>query len=365
MKISLGRALSWRMGRHFLLGGATSAEEAVGRLGAVGAHSGDPELAVRRRLADSTPGEVERALDAGRLMKTFAFRGATHLMAPQDAGRYLALRAAGRQWELPSWVDHYKVEPRQWPALREIVRGLVADGPITVGELADGVAGHAAFAHLGPEFTAPSQTFLKPFAWQGDLCFGPVRNGHATFQSPNASPHWSGVPELDEAGRYAVAAYFDAYGPATREHVHYWLGGGLSAGRKRIDRWLDELKAELADITVDGESMLFPVRHLDALSGQAATTAVTLLPGHDQWVLGSGTADERIVPAGRRAVVTRGAGLVLSAGVVSGTWKGRAGTLTVSWFAEAGEPPGTAIEAEADRLAGLLGGRLDLGVDVV
>lgn len=363
MEISRGQALSWRLERQFLTRGAGSAEQVVGRLGAVPAASGDPELAVRRRLSDPAPGEVARALESGRLLKTYAFRGATHLMDPAEAGRHLALRAAGRMWELPSWVKHYGIEPRHWPALRELVRELVADGPVTRAELAAGVTGHPGFGHLGFAFASKSDTFLKPFAWQGDICFGPVRDGHTTFQSP-AGPRWRGIPELEDAGRAAVSAYFDAYGPATPEHLHYWLGDGLGAGRRRITRWLSELSDELADLTVDGEPMLHPKRHLDALAAHSTAGSVILLPGYDQWVLGPGTADHRIVPASRRAAVSRGANLVLHRGLVAGGWKTTAETLGISWFAEAGDPPRPDIDAEAERLAALLGRDLTIGIDV-
>lgn len=337
----------------------------MGRLGAVPAVSGDADLAVRRRLGDSTPGEVARALTEGRLMKTYAFRGATHLMNPMTAGCYLALRAASRMWELPSWVEHYRVEPQRWPRLREIVRALVADGPITRERLTAGVTEHPEFSHLGDAFTSRSDTFLKPFAWQGDICFGPVEDGHTTFQSPSASPCWRGVPDLHEAGRAAVAAYFDAYGPATPEHLRYWLGSGLSAGRKRITQWLTELADELVDITVAGETMLHARKHLDTLAEQPPSTAVILLPGYDQWVLGPGTADSRIVPSRRRATVTRGANLVVTRGVVTGTWKTNADTLAISWFAEAGEPSKAEVELEAERLSTLLGQHLAVAVTVV
>lgn len=95
------------MGRQFLAPvGTETVEEVVGRLGALPAWSGDPELAVRMRRGRSEAGDVDQALADGRLIKVFAFRGATHLMTPGDAGVYLALRAAGRMWELPSWQSH-------------------------------------------------------------------------------------------------------------------------------------------------------------------------------------------------------------------------------------------------------------------
>jgi hypothetical protein len=60
--------------------------------------------------------------------------------------------------------------------------------------------------------------------------------------------------------------------------------------------------------------------------------------------------------------VTRGANLVLAGGVVAGTWTRRAGTLTVSWFSEAGPPLHDLLGDEASRLAAFLGTALDLNV---
>jgi hypothetical protein len=44
-----------------------------------------------------------QALAEGKVIKDYAFRGSMHYLSPEDGGIYLALRSAGRQWELPSW----------------------------------------------------------------------------------------------------------------------------------------------------------------------------------------------------------------------------------------------------------------------
>lgn len=77
--------------------GTESVAGVVRRLGAIPAlPEAAAELAVRVRREHSRPGEVADALAEGRIIKTFAFRGATHLMTPQGGGAYLALRAASR-----------------------------------------------------------------------------------------------------------------------------------------------------------------------------------------------------------------------------------------------------------------------------
>lgn len=356
MTVSSAQALAWRLGRQHLVSGAASAADAVRRLGAVPAWSGDADLAVRRRLADPAPDAVAAAVRSGDLVRTFAFRGSLHLMAADEAGVYLAVRTASRQWALRSWQEHYGLRPEDWPALLDAVRAALAGGPLDREAFAAAVTAVPRFAHLGPALLDPSMTLLKPIAWHGALCFGPSEGGRPTFASPSASPAWRGLPDLDEAGRRAVVGYLGAYGPATRANLHHWLAQGLSAGRRRVERWTDEVLADAAaEVAVGGEPALLLREHVAEVEATEPTDAVTLLAGHDQWVLGPGTADTRVVPAARRAGVTRGAALVLHGGVVAGTWAAGASTLDVTWFGEAGPPPRDALAAEAGRLAALLG----------
>ena len=255
MSISWAQALAWRMRRQLLDPvGTESVAGVVRRLGAVPAQpDAAAELAVRTRRQRSRSGEVARALAEGRIIKTFAFRGATHLLTPEDGGVYLALRAASRMWELPSWQSFYGLTPADWPALRAAVRDALADGPLTRDELGAAITARPGFRHLGFAFADGAGTLLKPLAWLGDMSFGPPKDGHASFQRLDRNPRWAGIPDLDEAGTRAVEAYFRAYGPATPDHVHYWLGEGLGAGRKRIRSWLAALGDRLVTVDVDGE----------------------------------------------------------------------------------------------------------------
>ena len=108
-----------------------------------------------------------------------------------------------------------------------------------MAELGEALTSQPAYRHLRPVFDEGAGTLVKPLTWQGDMGFGPPRDGRATFQRLDASPQWRGIPDLEDAGPRAVRAYLRAYGPATPDHLHYWLGNGLSAGRRRIDRWLE------------------------------------------------------------------------------------------------------------------------------
>jgi hypothetical protein len=290
----------------------------------------------------------------GRIIKTYAFRGATHLLTPEDGGAYLALRAASRMWELPSWQCFYGLTPSDWPLLREAVREALADGPMTRDELGAAVTARPKFRHLGSAFNDGADTLLKPLAWQGVMSFGPPRDGRATFQRLDRNPRWTGLPDVNEAGMRAVEAYFRTYGPATPDHLRYWLGEGLGVRRKRIQSWITSLGDRLAAVDIDGDSAYVLREDLEELAATPATTAVRLLPGYDQWVLGPGTADANVVPPARRTLVSRGASIVVVGGVVSGTWSLTDDQIVAGWFAEAGPPPREALAEQVERLATIL-----------
>jgi Winged helix DNA-binding domain len=356
MSLNWTGALAWRMRQQLLDPvGTESVAGVVRRLGAVPAQfDAAAELAIRARRARSRSGEVARALADGRIIKTYLFRGATHLVTPEDGGVYLALRAASRMWELPSWQQYYGLTPSDWPLLREAVREALADGPMTRDELGAALTARPRFRHLSFAFADGAGTLLKPLAWHGDMSFGPPRDGRATFQRLDRNPRWAGVPDLDEAGLRAVEAYFKAYAPTTPDHLHYWLGQGLGAGRKRIKSWIMGFGDRLAAVDIDGESAYVLREDLDELTATPPTSAARLLPGYDQWVLGPGTADIHVVPPARRPLVSRQANVVIVGGVVSGTWSITDDHVAVSWFAEAGSPARDALADAVSRLATIL-----------
>jgi hypothetical protein len=169
------------------------------------------------------------------------------------------------------------------------------------------------------------------------------------------------VPDLEEAGPRAVEAYFRAYGPASGDNVHYWLGNGLGAGRKRIEAWITGFGDRLAAVDIDGEPGYVMGDDLEELAGTPHNDSVRLLPGFDQWLFGPGTADAHIVAPDKRTVVNRGANFVIVGGVVSGTWTLAHDSVAFVWFAKK-RPAAKALTEEVARLATILDRPLDSSV---
>jgi hypothetical protein len=305
-------------------------------------------------------------LSAGRLVKTWAMRGTLHLLTPEDAGAFLSLMAAGRSWERPSWQRYFGMTPLQMERLRGIVREEIADRPLTREELIEAVGRRRGFKGVAEGLRSGWGTLLKPIAWQGDLVFGPSAGTLVTFTTPqSASSRWAGLPEPNEAARLAIRAYLGAYGPATVEAFTDWVAGGWFS-KARMREWFADLGDELVEVKVDGDRAWMLTEHADELAAIRPTTAVRLLPGFDQYVLGPGTKDGHVTPAARRTDVSRAAGwispVVVMGGLVSGTWDVDGTDIRVNWFKEAGRVPRRAIADEAGRLSTLLDA--DLRVDV-
>jgi hypothetical protein len=357
--------LAWRLRRQLLdPRGSGSVADVVERLGAVPAWpDAAAELAVGARRTGAKSGDAAKALAAGKVVKVYAFRGATHLMTPEDAGAFLAVRASSRMWELPSWASYYRLAPADWPRFREYVRQALDEGPLTRTELAEAFGRSSRYRHLRTVVAEGNDTLLKPLTWQGDMGLGPGREGEATFLRLDSVPGWAGIPDLDEAGPTVIAAYLHTYGPAAAEQVHDWVGKGLGGKRRAITRWLDQLDDRCEHITVDGDRVLLLRDDVDDLHATSLSSAVRLLPGRDPWVMAPGTSDARVVPPAHREAVSRSGNLVVSRGVVAGTWTLRGERLEIAWFEESGRVPRAALDDEATLLATFLGRPLQARVD--
>lgn len=371
LRVSWRQALAWRMRRHLLdPPGDASVNEVVRRLCGVQAQvASSAELAIRLRQKRSKPGEVAEALAGGDLVRTWAMRGTLHYLAPEDAGAYLSLLAAARPWETPAWSNWFGLTPAVIERMRDAAFEALADGPLSRDELIRALSSRPGLAHVDTPLRESWGTAFKPLAWQGVLAFGPARNGRPTFVRPDlASPRWAGLPEADDAAPRAILAYAGAYGPATAERFRNWLGRGR-IGKRLLDGWWNQaVAAGLTRIEVDGEAAFVPADLVDELAATRPTNGLRMLGGFDQWVMGPGTDDTHVVPARRRAAVSKQSGwiapIIVAGGVVAGTWELESDVVRVGWFAErrGGKP---AIVREVARLGTMLGRELAVEIATV
>jgi hypothetical protein len=371
LKLTWPQALAWRLERQLLApSGTLDAVEVVRRLCGVQTQvASSADFAVRARQQKPQPGEVAGALADGRLVKTWAMRGTLHLLAADEAGKYLSLLAFGRSWESPAWQRYFGLDGTAIERLRDVVREVLDGKSMTRDDLNAEIVKRAGYEHLAAELKSGWGTLFKPLAWQGDIVFGASRGTRVTFARPEQiSRDWRPVPDANDAAPSVINSYLAAYGPATPARVRNWLARGR-VGARTLKSWFASLGSDLTKVEIDGEEMFARAEDTDALAAATPSTSVLLLGGFEQWVLGPGTDDAHIIPTNRRSAVSRTSGwiapVVLVGGVVRGTWALDGDRVALEWFAEAGKPPAGALGTEVNRLSALIGRTLSADISLI
>ncbi|MFG2194847.1 winged helix DNA-binding domain-containing protein [Streptomyces sp. NPDC048639] len=375
LKATRDQVLAWRLRQQGLTPRTMSTvAELAERLAGVQAQvASSAELAIATRQRKPRAGAVEKALADRTVVKTWSMRGTLHLLVPEQMAAFQSLLAAARTWEKPSWQRSFGVTPDQMERLGDAVDELLDGGrAMSRAELTEAIIAMPGYGDLREQLTSGWGTVLKPLAWTGHLCHGSGEGNRTAFVSPRSHvPGWTGVPEPEEAARVAVPAYLRAHGPATAEAFDAWLIRGLTRKadmRARFASLGDRLTE--VDVDGDGERAYLLAEDADGLARTKPSKEVRLLAGFDQYVLGPGTADTRLIAADRRKAVSRTAGwispVVVHEGRVAGVWDFTDdGTVDVRLFAESGAVPKAALEAEVAHLAACTGRGLELSVRTV
>jgi Winged helix DNA-binding domain len=369
MNLTCDSVLAWRMRQQFLHRPAgVAAVDIVQRLCGIQAQvAGCAEHAIAIRQASPGRGEVAKALDSRKIVKTWAMRGTLHLLNAADAASYLSLLAAPRSWEKGAWQRTFATAA-QIAAITDAAREALAGTVLTREQLTDEIVRRTGDRSLREQLKSGWGAVLKPLAWQGYLINGPSDGNRVTFTSPETwLGTWQGLPEPDEAARLVIPAYLAAFGPASVETFDEWLIRGASR-KASLRTWFRTLveSGELAQVEVDGQPAYARSADVDEIAATKPSAEVRLLDGFDQYVLGTGTANTQIIAAARRSEISKAAGwispVVLAGGRVAGTWEASGSVLDVTLFQEAGAVSAVGLDAEAARIAAFLGTSLRVAV---
>ncbi len=371
IELTWDQVLSWRMDRQLLHrpdGFDTTA--IVQRLAGVQAQvASAAEQAVGVRRPDGTGG-VAQALADRTIVKTWALRGTLHLLAAEDAGAYLSLLVAARPWDRAAWQREFATA-EQMSAIAEAATAALDGAVLTREQLGAEILARTGDTSLADKLSSGWGAVLKPLAWQGLLCNATNQGNRVTFTTPATwLPGWKGLPDPADAAAVAIPAYLGAYGPAGMPAFDQWLCRGASK-KTTLRSWFGTLVENevLTVVAVAGEPLYARTSDVDALAAAVPTGRVRLLPAFDQYVLGPGTKDDRIIAPARRSLISKAAGwispVVVAGGRVAGTWEVDGATLAIALFGEAGPVHRAALDAETAVLERVLGRRLTSSVVTV
>lgn len=283
--------------------GAIQAQDYLGALWALGL-----------RTPGATEQQVEAAIAAKQIVRTWPMRGTIHFVAPADV-----------RWMLDL------LTPRVMRSAQSRLRGLEIDAALLArcdDILGQALAGgqqltrpaiYALFASHGIAATGSRGLhILGQLAMRGLLCFGARDGKQPTFTLLDEWVPTAPALPKDEALARLALRYFTGHGPATVQDLMWWAG--LTLGEAKAA--LAEVAPQLASLVSDGQRYYFAPALADTASD---AHEVFLLPPFDEFLLGYRDRSAVLEPAHTNLVAPSSNGIfnpiVVIGGRVAGTWR--------------------------------------------
>ena len=288
--------IAWRRlaGQFLTVPGPAKPEDVVRRLGAVQAqdYAGAKwALALRTKTA-LTDAAIERAVDAGAIVRTHVLRPTWHFVAASDLRWMLALTGPRVSRTLASYNRALEITPvviRRSHAA--IVKALGGGKHLTRAELAAVLAR----ARVGALTGMRLGRLVAQAELDAVVCSGARRGKQSTYALLDERVPAAQAIERDAALAELARRYFPTRGPASAHDFAWW--SGLTVGDAR--RAVEILGRTLARVEIDGRP------HLDGRRRQGAAAEAVRPPAPQlRRVLHRPRGPERDRPAARQ----RGAG---------------------------------------------------------
>jgi hypothetical protein len=306
---------------------------------------------VALRIRSRGRADVEAALTAGEVVKSWPLRGTLHFVPAEDLPWLLDLTAAREITGAARRHADLGLDERSFELARELaVQALHGRRELSRAALQQ-VWEQAGLSTAGQR----GYHLIWRLALTGTLCFGPVRGGEQHLVLLAEWAPRTSRPERDEALGELASRYFRGHGPATVKDLARWAK--LLAADVRTAVAI--ARPALEKLEVDGVEYLMDPRTPDRLADcREQAEAMFLLPGFDEYMLGYGDRTaalpaqfaDRIVPGGNGMFRST----VVCAGQVVGTWvrtgRGPGRTLQATAFTQFSKE----VEAALPRLYDLL-----------
>ncbi len=318
MKIDLATLRALRLEAHGLRShGARDPAVIASRLLAL---QGQDLGAVRRALAVRARvdlGDVDRAFDDGRLVRSWTMRGTLFAVTPRNLAALLALNGPRMLTTTARYAERAGLDAAARERLRQVAVARLRAGPLSRAELLE--AWTSAGEDVGEQ---RGYHAIGRFGMEGVLHWGPFRGTTQllALSEKSISLHPQDVDPQALWGR-VVRDYLTGHGPATVEDLVWWL----KQPKTVVQRVLKEGTPGLAQLELDGQQYWCTQAQAESKPKRPGPLEVHLVPAFDEYFLGYAKRDVVASERAQAAVVPGGNGmfrpLILSAGEVVGMWR--------------------------------------------
>lgn len=332
-----------------------SAEEVVTALGALQAQDHPGALwSIALRSERPVLAEVERAIDARKIVRTWPMRGTLHFVPAADIRWMLALTRDRMNAVMMRRREQLALDAKAFAkAEKVLLRAMQGKGPLSRSD---------ALALLDRSGVATESNrgahVLHFLAHEGLLCFGPHAGKQPTFVLIDEWLPPAAERTRDEALAILAERYFTSHGPATVADFAWWIG--LTRGEVR--RAIELARSSLVEVTVDGVAHYMPDRIVEARS------EVHLLPGFDEYMLGYTDRSAALAAEHAEKICPGANGMFLPTfvvgGEVKGTWKRTVKKASITIAITTFSPVSAAARAAATRAARRYGEHTGLSPEV-
>jgi hypothetical protein len=330
-----------------------TAEDVVAWLGAVQSQDyAGAKWALGLRAASLTDADVDRAFDAGRIVRTHILRPTWHFVLPEDLRwmQQLAgprLKAANRHYCRLNGLDDKTLARSR----KVIEKSLLHGNYLTRTALGK------ALAKAGIRGDGQRLAYLMMDA-EIDcvICSGPRQGKQFTYALADERAPKPRVLKGEESVAELVRRYLSSHGPATVQDFVWW--SGLTVKHAKLG--LEALGKSIASETLDGKTYWFAPGTVRKRA-RTSEPAVYLLPNYDEYLNALRDRSLAIDPRGPAPTTAAFVGVphqLVVDGILRGAWKRevgpRAARITVRPFRTLNRDERQALNLAVERLARFL-----------
>jgi hypothetical protein len=265
------------------------------------------------RLPQATDADINRAIDRGKIIRTWPMRGTLHIVAAADVRWILSLTSPGNITGSLRRRQALELDDKTLSRCREVFAKTLQGGKQKSRDEMYAVLENAGISTAGQR----GYHILWNAALHGLICFAATTNKEQTFALLDEWVAPAKAKPRDEALAELALRYFTSHGPVTLPDFIWW--SGLSAGEARAG--FEAIKSNLVQETVSKQTYWMPP-DISLPNNQASSF---VLPGFDEYLLGYKDRSAVLDSAHADKVCPGGNGMFASTivinGRVAGTWK--------------------------------------------